>query len=285
MNGILLVDKPKGLTSRDVVNVVSKQFHTKKVGHTGTLDPLATGMLVLCIGNYTKFVSKLTNHDKEYVAVIRFGLETDTLDITGKVLKETTILPNRDTLNRILEKFIGPQKQEVPIYSAKKINGKKLYEYARNGEEVPLPVQDIEVYSIELLDFQENYAKVRFHVSKGTYIRSLIRDISHACGTLGVMEELRRTRLEDFSIQDASTLEDIEQGKYHLLTFHNFLDFETYEITEIELKRVLYGNELFLSSSSDYMLLTYQGKEIALYQRGKKSYVPLLHLTNINLSL
>ena len=194
MHGILVIDKPTGYTSRDVVNVVSKKLHTKKVGHTGTLDPLATGVLVLCIGDYTKMVSLLTNHDKEYIATITFGVETDTLDITGDILKETDVIPTKDVLEQALQHFVGVQMQEVPIYSAKKVNGKKLYEYARKNEDVELPIEQIEIKALELLSFEGRNAVIRAVVSKGTYIRSLIRDISHYLHTYGVMSGLKINR-------------------------------------------------------------------------------------------
>ena len=280
MNGILIIEKEKGYTSRDVVNVVSKHLHTKKVGHTGTLDPLATGVLVLCVGSYTKFVFKLINHTKEYIAKIHFGIETDTLDITGKVIQKNSFVPTKESFESVLSSFLGYQQQRVPAYSAKKINGKKLYEYARNGEEIVLPLQEIEIFSIELLDFQQEYATIRCSVSKGTYIRSLIRDICASLGCLGTMEELKRTRLGHFSLSDAYLLEQIKKNNYHFITFHDFLSYQIYELTMQEKHLVDHGNELFLESDFKYLLLTFQKQEIALYEKKEDRYVPLLnHLT------
>ncbi len=275
MHGILVIDKPKGYTSRDVVNIVSKKLHTKKVGHTGTLDPLATGVLVLCVGDYTKLVSHLTNHEKEYIATIRFGIETDTLDITGQVLKESDVIPSREKLEAVLETFLGCQPQEVPIYSAKKIKGKKLYEYARNQEEVTLPIQNIEVKELELLSFQGKEAVIRAVVSKGTYIRSLIRDIGYRLETYGVMCELRRTKLGSFSIQNAHRLEKIEDDII-LQDFTSCLVYDKKEITEEELQIVKYRNELYLSSCAEYVLLTYQNQNVFLYVKNKERYKPFL---------
>ncbi len=279
MNGILVVHKEKGYTSRDVVNVVSKILQTKKVGHTGTLDPLATGVLVLCVGNYTKFVSKLTNHEKEYVAKIRFGVETDTLDITGKIIKQNSVYPTKESFENILFSFLGRQKQTVPIYSAKKVNGKKLYEYARSGEKVLLPEQEIEIFSIELMDFQKEFAVIRCHVSKGTYIRSLIHDICTSLNVLGTMEELTRTKLGEFSLTSAFFLEDIKNKNISLLTFHAFLKYERQEITEHQKYLVEHGNELYFELQTPYLLLTYQKEEIALYEKKENRYVPILNLT------
>ena len=158
MNGIIVVNKEKGYTSRDVVNIVGKYFGTKKIGHTGTLDPLACGVLVLCIGKGLKLVEMLTNHDKEYIAKVKLGIETDTLDVTGNVINEKEV-PNltKEDIEKVLSEFLGHIKQQVPIFSAIKVNGKKLYEYARNGEEVTLPVKEVDIYNLELIsDITDN---------------------------------------------------------------------------------------------------------------------------------
>ena len=152
MNGILIIDKPKGITSRDVVNNVIKIFNTKKVGHTGTLDPLATGVLVVCVGKATKLVSELTSTDKEYIASVTLGIKTDTLDSMGSVLFSEDAIKAKEEIINVLNSFIGSYEQEVPIYSAVKINGKKLYEYAREGIDIELPKRKVEIKEIELLD-------------------------------------------------------------------------------------------------------------------------------------
>jgi len=182
MNGVLVINKESSYTSRDVINVLNKKLGTKKMGHTGTLDPIATGVLVVCIGKYTKLVDKITSYDKEYIATIQLGIRTDTLDTTGKVLEESPILDvDNQVLIHTLESFLGVSLQEVPKYAAVKVNGKKLYEYARNNEEIDLPKRKIEVKEIELLSMVNDEATFRVVVSKGTYIRSLIRDICEKC--------------------------------------------------------------------------------------------------------
>ena len=276
MNGIIVVDKPEGYTSRDVVNLISKEFQTKKVGHTGTLDPLATGVLVVCVGDYTKFVSKIANHDKTYLATIQFGYETDTLDITGMKIKESSVIPTKETLLEVLKTFIGPQEQEVPAYSAKKVHGKKLYEYARAGKKVSLPVVPIEIYDLQLLHYENSIATISCSVSKGTYIRSLIRDIAYACNTVGVMKSLRRIQVGNFSITDSNSLIDVQNGQVNLLTFRNILEFETYELNDSEYYLVSHRNELKLPFTASYILLIYQTKEIALYIYEKQKYRPIL---------
>ena len=180
MDGIILVDKPKGITSRDVVNEISKKFHTKKVGHTGTLDPIATGLMIVCINKGCKLVPLLTNHDKTYLATVKLGIKTDTYDITGKVLEENNNYKlSREELIDTLNSFKGSYMQEAPIYSSIKVNGKKLYEYARNNIPVELPKRLVDIYNIELIDYNNDSFSFRVSVSKGTYIRSLINDISN----------------------------------------------------------------------------------------------------------
>ena len=177
-SGLIIVNKEKGYTSRDIVNIVGKVLDTKKIGHTGTLDPLATGVLVLGFNNATKIFELLFSDDKEYIAEVVMGYETDTLDIEGKVLKEDLNFNiTEDNINDVLGSFKGTYMQEVPIYSAVKINGKKLYDYARNGEKVELPKREVCIKSIELLEFTNKSFTFKCTVSKGTYIRSLIREV------------------------------------------------------------------------------------------------------------
>lgn len=215
MDGIIIIDKPKDYTSRDVVNIVGKTFHTKKVGHTGTLDPLATGVLVVCVNKATKLVEMLTSLDKEYIAEFEFGTLTDTLDSTGKVIKSESIHIEEDKLKEVLNSMIGEYPQTVPLYSAIKVDGKKLYEYARNGEEVELPVHNVNIFGLELLSIDysndKTYARIKCHVSKGTYIRSLGNDIACKLNTNAIMTELRRTKQGEFKLEDSIKLEDLKE--------------------------------------------------------------------------
>lgn len=221
MDGILLINKEKGITSRDAVNEVSRALKTKKIGHTGTLDPNASGLLVLCVGKATKLVELLTNHDKEYIAEVTLGVKTDTIDPEGDILEEEDVYVDLEELKMVLNSFKGKYVQEVPIYSAIKINGKKLYEYARNKEEVELPKHEVEIKEIELMSNISNNGKkpvftFRVVVSKGTYIRSLVRDIAVSLGTIGIMSNLVRTRIDNYKLIDAYTLEDIKKGNYEI---------------------------------------------------------------------
>ncbi len=229
MNGVIVVNKEKDYTSRDIVNIISKKLNIKKVGHTGTLDPLATGVLVICVGKATKLVELLTCEDKEYIAEVILGISTDTLDITGNILKEKDVIINKTSILECLNKLQGEYEQEVPIYSAVKINGKKLYEYARNNEEVKLPKRKVKIKKLELIgDIKYSDSKTIFKikclVSKGTYIRSLINDIATNLNTIGCMKSLIRTKQGNFKIENSYSLEDIKKDNYELLDMDNLLD-------------------------------------------------------------
>ncbi len=272
MQGILLVDKPINLTSRDVVNEVSKILNIKKIGHTGTLDPMATGVLVLCVGNYTKLASLLTSLDKEYVATVQLGIQTDTLDITGQILKEEAPKLPEEKLRQTLTKQIGEYLQEVPIYSAVKVKGKKLYEYARNNEAVELPQRKVCIKEIELLAYVPNKSfTFRCLVSKGTYIRSLIRDLTKAMGVLGVMSALRRTKQGEFSIEDTYTLEQIKKQNFTYMKDRLlFKDYFKVEVSNELKQKIENGQILDNIYNQDNIVFMYNNHIIALYQRYDK---------------
>lgn len=217
MNGIIIVNKTKGCTSHDIVYKVKKIFN-EKVGHTGTLDPMATGVLPLLIGKGTQCSKYLINHDKIYEVTLQLGQKRDTADSEGKVIEEQEIdikILKNEKIKEVLEKFKGKQKQIPPIYSAIKVNGKKLYEYARKGENVEIQPREIEIYKIELLDIDEKNKQIKFRVkcSKGTYIRSLCEDIATKLDTIGYMKELKRIQVGEFNIKDSITVEELEINK------------------------------------------------------------------------
>lgn len=272
MNGIIVIDKPKDYTSRDIVNIVSKKLNTKKVGHTGTLDPLATGVLVLPIGRALKVSELLTSNTKEYIAEVILGYETDMLDITGTEIKRNIPSVTKEELLKVLKSYIGKYNQEVPLYSAVKVGGRKLYEYARSGTTVIPPSKEVEVYSLELIsDLKHIKGAVEFtikcEVSKGTYIRSLIRDIAYSLNTYGTMKNLIRTRQGIFTLKDAYTLKDIEENNYKLLSIKECLpNIKTTVIEEPLLTKVKNGmvlDKFFEENMS--LLLDKEGKEIAIY--------------------
>ncbi len=208
-SGILLVDKPKGLTSRDIVNQVSKIFDTTKVGHNGTLDPMATGLLVITINKATKINEYLTATDKEYIATVEVGYETNTFDKTGKVINKENQEIDINELKRVISTFPREYEQTVPVYSAIKKSGKKLYEYAREGQEVELPKRKVLIKELELLDSKKCEFTFRAVVSKGTYIRSLVQDIGKELNLYCTLSELKRTRQGKFLLEDAVAFHDV----------------------------------------------------------------------------
>ncbi len=211
MDGVIIINKQKNFTSHDVVNVIRKKLNTKKVGHTGTLDPNATGVLPILVGKATKISKYLIEHDKTYIATIKLGEKTDTGDNEGQVIEEKLVPTDlkKEDINNVLQSFLGKQKQVPPMYSAIKINGKKLYEYAREGKEVKIEAREIEIYKIQLLEYKNSKIKFEVECSKGTYIRTLCDDIAKKLGTVGYMEELQRTKVNNFKIGDSVLLDDI----------------------------------------------------------------------------
>lgn len=275
MNGFFIIDKEAGMTSRDVVNAIIRKTETGKVGHTGTLDPIATGVLVICVGKATKFVEFLSATEKEYEARICLGKETDTLDRTGTVLKEELVSLSDEEIDSALMHFLGSYEQEVPKYSAVKVAGKKLYEYARAGKEVSLPKRVVEIKKIERITpiQRENgkiYFSIRVVVSKGTYIRSLIRDIATSLHTIGTMEELRRTRQGDFGIERAIPLDDLHLTD--LIPISKFLDnIYTVVCDDVLKKDVLNGKILEnIYHQGQVVFKDEEGLVLALYQTYEK---------------
>jgi len=222
--GIIIVNKPKGYTSRDIVNMVGRFLGTSKVGHCGTLDPVATGVLVIGVGDGLKILEFMNNDTKEYVAKVKLGIKTDTLDITGKVIEEVKDYKlDKDKLKEVVDSFKKSYLQEVPLYSSVKVSGVRLYKYAREGKEVELPKREVVIHEIELLNSNDDSFTFKAKVSKGTYIRSLIRDIGDEIGIPCTMEELERTKQGVFDIKEAYTISDIENNKFDYITLSKVL--------------------------------------------------------------
>lgn len=276
MNGILLIDKPSGLTSRDVVNIVGKSLGTKKIGHTGTLDSLATGVMVLCVGKYTKLVEMLTSYNKTYEASIVLGIKTDTLDITGKVLEEKCSNISLSDILLALKKFEGVYDQEVPIYSAVKINGKKLYEYARENKTIELPKRSVNISKISLISdikYENNKTlfSIRCNVSKGTYIRSLINDIASSLNTIGVMKELRRIEQGNFNIENCYKISDIKNNNFKFVDLDTvFKDYFIVDINSNLYKDIKNGKILENIYNKDIIVFRYNGEYISIYKKYEK---------------
>lgn len=211
MNGVIIIDKPKGKTSHDIVGILRKKFGTRRVGHTGTLDPLATGVLPVCIGNATRAADMLIESDKKYRATFLLGKRSDTLDIEGQITEENEVSVSEEDVRRVVSEFIGEQDQIPPMYSAIKKDGKKLYDLAREGIEIEREPRRINIYSIDICDIALPAVTIDVHCSKGTYIRSLCDDIGTKLGCGAVMTELRRTYTAGFAIEDAYTIDELDK--------------------------------------------------------------------------
>lgn len=267
MDQLIVVNKPEGYTSRDVVNKLSKILNTKKIGHTGTLDPIATGVLVCLTGKYTKLVDLLTALDKEYVAEIKIGIKTDTGDITGNVIDKSNKVILKNNVLDVIKKFPKKYLQTVPKYSAVKINGKKLYEYARENIEIELPKREVNIYNLELISFNDDIIKIKTKVSKGTYIRSLIEDICEMLSTVGCMKSLVRTHQGIFGIDEAYTLDDIQNNNFIGKNIHEFLDYPCINVEECNLKTVLNGGKISnIYDIKNKVILMYDNKDLAIYE-------------------
>ena len=275
MNGIIVIDKEKNVTSRDVVNKISKILKIKKIGHTGTLDPIATGVLVLCVGRATKLVDMITGYDKEYIARACSGILTDTLDITGNILYEEKFNISKEKIVDVLNGFIGEYEQEVPLYSAVKIDGKKLYEYGRSSIDIELPKRNVKINSIKLVsDIDYKDGKIYFsfltNVSKGTYIRSLINDIGKRLGTYGTMIELRRIKQGEFKIEDSSCYDNLK-----IISIEDVLKkYYTVELDDELYKKVSNGVKLKDIYNQDIVVFKYNGKVIAVYKKSDEYIKP-----------
>ena len=271
MNGILLVNKEKGYTSRDCVNIVGKHFHTKKVGHTGTLDPIAEGVLVICMGNTTKLCDLLTRKYKEYIASIKLGIRTETLDTTGNIIEEKNFCITKEQVEEVLSSFLGKSMQEVPLYSAVKVQGKKLYEYARAKQEVELPKKEIDIKEINLLSLEQDKIIFKTIVSKGTYIRALINDICTKLNTVGTMDSLIRTKQGDFKIEDTYTLEEIKNNQYKLITKEEVLStLEQVNIDDTLYNKIKDGQIIEKFFKEEMVCFLYNDQIIAIYKTYEK---------------
>ena len=269
MDGIIVVDKPKNYTSRDIVNIIESILDTRKVGHAGTLDPIATGVLVIAIGNGLKILEFINNKNKEYIATVKMGIETNTLDISGELVnKVDNYYFDLSKLKDAINSFKGKSMQEVPLYSSVKVGGQRLYKYAREKKEVELPKREIEIFDIELIDYNHDEFTFKALVSKGTYIRSLIRDIGKKIGIPCTMKELRRTKQGVFTLDDAISLEKLENGFLKYISLDKALN----EINFIEAddyleNRILNGS--ILENRYNEKLIGFKNKKgevIALYK-------------------
>ena len=280
MEGIIVVNKPKGITSFDVIRKLKKILKTKKIGHTGTLDPLATGIMLVCVGRATKLASDLEAKDKIYIADFDIGYATDTYDIEGKKIAENIIEVSKENLKQSIKKFIGNIKQIPPMYSAIKIDGNKLYHLARKGIEVERPERNVTIEYINLLDFKDNKVKIETKVSKGCYIRSLIYDIGQDLGTYATMTALQRKQVGDYSLENSYSLEQIEKMVLNndfkfLKTIEEIFSYDKYSLqTEKELTLYKNGNTVKIKENLE-------NKRYRIYFQNE--FVGLANIENNNL--
>lgn len=246
MDGVLIINKPKGYTSHDIVNIVKKQLNITKVGHAGTLDPNATGVLPVLIGNATKISKYLIEHDKVYIAELKLGEKSSTGDLEGEIIEKKSVPKlNEDQIKDTLKLFLGKQQQIPPMYSSIKINGKKAYEYARKGLKVEMEPREIEIMNISLMKFQDNIITFKVKCSKGTYIRVLCEDIAKSLGTVGLMKELCRIKVNEFDIKNSVTLNDIKNGNVQVINIEEIFKLQScIKLNNRETKLFLNGVKL-----------------------------------------
>lgn len=281
MNDIIVINKEKGYTSRDIVNIAQKVYKTKKVGHTGTLDPIAEGVLIICMNKALKVAEFITSDIKEYIATLTLGFETDTLDITGKTIYTSSKKVNKEEVQKVLNDFIGKYNQEVPKYSAVKVNGKKLYEYARNNIDIKLPKKEVTIYNIELIsDITDNKFKIKCLVSKGTYIRSLIRDIGRKLETYATMDSLIRTKQGEIDISMTSSINELKENKAKTYKIDEILKLPKIKITdETILKKVKNGANIDVDIKDNKVFIVDKlDNIIAIYEKINKNEAKLLKM-------
>ncbi len=271
MNGVILVNKPIGITSHDVVVKARKALNQKRIGHTGTLDPLADGLMILTIGKATKILPYLNDHFKEYICEMKFGQRTDTLDITGTILEEKEVNKiSKEELLTILNSFLGKSLQVPPMYSAKKVDGKPLYKLARENIEIERKSCQIEIKEIELLQYKDDTVLFRVLCSTGTYVRVLTQDIAEKCGNIALMSKLTRTKIDKFSLENAYSLNQIAEGNYQIISSYDVLTNYTY-IELKDLNKVYQGQKIEINSCTDDIVMITNNKEIiAAYQRNNE---------------
>ena len=268
MFGILNVYKPQGKTSHDVVAILRRITKIKQIGHTGTLDPFAEGVLPICIGKATRLIEYLDD-DKAYIGTIQLGISTTTYDTEGEIVNSSQKKVLKEDIENIIKNFRGEIQQLPPIYSAIKVNGKKLYEYARTGKEVKIEPRKVIIHKLEIIDFDENLQQVQLYIecSKGTYIRSIANDIGEALNTYGHLIKLVRTKAGKFKVSNSIKLEDLENQNQiinNLIYPTEVLDYPTYEITDAEKEKVSHGMALEIKTIQGIILLTYNKKLIAI---------------------
>lgn len=266
-NGVLLINKQKGIGSTSVVSRVRKILNTRDVGHCGTLDPLAEGLLILTVGKALKISKYLEANTKEYVSTLTLGKRTITLDAEGEFIEEKEISPfAKEDIIKVFNELIGKNMQKPPLYSAVSKNGRRLYDYARNNEEVEIPSREVEILELELLSYDNSNITYRIKCSKGTYIRVVNETIADKLNNIGYTTFLKRTRVGEFCIENSYTLEQVEDNDFEFISIKDSLpDFNKYYLNDFEYNIIKHGN-IFKKYLKGYQLMIdKEGNEIALY--------------------
>ena len=278
MDGFIIVNKPKNMTSHDVCNIMRRILKTKKVGHSGTLDPLATGVLVIGVGKATKLLNYLENHDKTYIAEALFGIQTDSYDILGKTLNESNVIPRDEEVDNALLKLKEQKTQIPPIYSSIKVDGKKLYDYARNGEKVEILPRPINIYSLKrVTGIKDNKVKIEVSANKGFYVRSLINDLGFELNTFATMSDLVRTKAGNYGIEVAQTIEEIEENGPKIYSIEDTFSYlKSIEVNDYIAKlvkngvildeRQFSGNEMFKIYHNNKLIAIYEPFDVNKYK-------------------
>lgn len=280
MNGFLLVNKPKGMTSHDVVSKLKRKLNLKKIGHTGTLDPFASGLLIMCVGKATKLASLFANLDKSYEGVIKLGEHFDTYDTTGTVVKKCDLVVKKADMTKAIESLVGPYDQIPPMYSAIKIKGQKLYELARKGIDVERPSRRVNIYKFDIIKLMDDKMFSFFTaVSKGTYIRSLAVDLAAKLNTFAALQELKRLSVGKYNLEQAKSIEDVAEED--VISFEEyFKDYQTVTLSDYLIKLVkngIYLDERQLITDKPFVVLDKNNQKIAYYEvTNANTYKPVL---------
>ena len=264
--GVIPINKPQNWTSFDVVNKLKYRLKPLKVGHLGTLDPMATGVLLVTVGKATKLFDLMQEKTKTYVATFEFGFETNTLDATGQVIKKCDNIPTEEEILTILPKFIGKISQIPPKYSAKSINGKRAYDLARNNVEFELKPKIVEIFDLKLISYESNILKLEITCGSGTYIRSIGRDIAHELNSLATMTSLVRTKIDDFDLSKCHSIEDIDNLQEKIIPIKEILNFPVLDLNDTEMAKILNGQTLKLNDNDGIYMVQDEFDTLALVE-------------------
>ncbi len=271
MDGIILVNKPSGMTSHDLVLKARRKLQQSKIGHTGTLDPLAEGLMILTLGKSTKILPFMSHYFKEYICTMQMGKCSDTLDCSGEILQERAVTPyTKEDVQNALVSLLGPSLQTPPMYSAKKYNGRHLYDIARENKEVERKPIEIEIKEIELLDFDEETITFRVVCSTGTYVRVLTQDIAEKLNNIAVMTALKRTKIDKYDLKDAYDLDELDENVHLYNNYEVLDDYLYYEYDDV--KTINNGKRIKIDCDEEVVMITHGREVLAAYEKKEDGY-------------